>query len=166
MTLPILNIIAQAILFILPAYFANASPVVIGKLTKGKWPIDFGKKFFDNRPIFGPGKTWPGLFAGISVGTFVALLQHRPLIVGFLLALGALLGDLTKSFFKRRLGIESGKPWPIADQLDFTIGALLLVSIVEKPSLEITATILILTPLIHLCANIIAYLLKLKKEWY
>jgi CDP-diglyceride synthetase len=37
--------------FILPAYAANASPVVFG----GGKPIDGGRKFFDGRPIFG---TW------------------------------------------------------------------------------------------------------------
>ena len=83
-----------------------------------------------------------------------------------MLSLGALLGDLVKSFFKRRLKIARGESWPIADQLDFVIGALLLTSIVEIPSLGIIVLVIILTPPIHLFGNVLNYLFKLKKEWY
>jgi CDP-2,3-bis-(O-geranylgeranyl)-sn-glycerol synthase len=101
----------------------------------------------------------------LIIGTTVGALQGV-LLIGFLLSLGALLGDLVKSFFKRRLKVARGKSLPIADQLDFVIGALLLVSIVQVPSLATIIIVLILTPLIHLGANTIAYWLKLKKEWY
>ncbi len=161
----ILDLVAQALWFILPAYFANGTPVLISKVFRGKFPIDFGKKMNDGEPVFGPGKTWPGFIIAIMIGTLVGFLQHR-FMVGFLLSLGALLGDLVKSFFKRRLKIARGKSWPIADQLDFVIGALLLVSVVEVPSLPIVIIVLVLTPLIHLVTNAVAYLLKLKKEWY
>jgi CDP-2,3-bis-(O-geranylgeranyl)-sn-glycerol synthase len=162
----ILNLILSALWFILPAYFANASALLFGKVFfKGKWPIDFNKKFFDNQPILGSGKTWPGFFGGLFVGTVVGVLQGS-LLIGFLLSLGALLGDFVKSFFKRRLKIARGRPWPPADQLDFVIGALLLVSIVQVPNWKIIITLLVITPLIHLSANVIAFLLKLKKEWY
>lgn len=161
----ILSLVITAIWFILPAYFANATPVIFGKIFKGRFPIDFNKKFTDKQPILGPGKTWPGFFGGLIIGTTVGALQGV-LLIGFLLSLGALLGDLVKSFFKRRLKVARGKSLPIADQLDFVIGALLLVSIVQVPSLATIIIVLILTPLIHLGANTIAYLLKLKKEWY
>ena len=36
---------------------------------------------------------------------------------------GALSGDIVKSFFKRRLGFDRGAMLPIADQLDFVAGA-------------------------------------------
>jgi CDP-2,3-bis-(O-geranylgeranyl)-sn-glycerol synthase len=161
----LLNLVITAIWFILPAYFANATPVIFGKIFRGKWPIDFNKKFPDNQPILGHGKTWPGFFGGLIIGTAVGFLQGY-LLIGFLLSLGALLGDLIKSFFKRRLKVARGKSLPLADQLDFVIGALLLVSIVQMPSLATVIILLIITPLIHLGANTTAYLLKLKKEWY
>ena len=160
----ILDLIVQAILFILPAYFANSSPVLIGKLTKGKFPIDAGKKW-KGQPLLGTGKTWPGFLGGLLIGTFVGGLQGA-LVAGFLLSLGALTGDLVKSFFKRRMKIQRGKSWPLIDQWDFLIGALLFVSLVVRPSLETVVILLIITPLIHLGANTVAYLLKLKKEWY
>lgn len=159
------DLVVQALWFILPAYFANGIPVLIGKFFKGKWPIDLGKKMKDGQPIFGPGKTWPGFLIAVGVGTLIGLLQSRP-FAGFLLAFGALSGDLVKSFFKRRLNMARGKSWPIADQLDFVIGALLFVSIVEMPSVQTIIIVLILTPLVHLATNVAAYALKLKKEWY
>jgi CDP-2,3-bis-(O-geranylgeranyl)-sn-glycerol synthase len=163
MTIP--DLIVQAIWFILPAYFANSTPVLISKVFRGKFPIDFGRKMKDGEPVFGPGKTWPGFVIAIMIGALVGFLQHR-FAAGFLLSLGALSGDLVKSFFKRRLKIARGKSWPVADQLDFVVGALLLVSIVETPNLPVIIIVLVLTPLIHLTANVVAYLLKLKKEWY
>jgi CDP-2,3-bis-(O-geranylgeranyl)-sn-glycerol synthase len=160
----ILNLIIAAIWFILPAYFANSSPIIFGKIFKGKFPIDFNKKW-NKKPILGKGKTWPGFFGGILVGTFIGILQGR-FLAGLLLSIGALVGDLVKSLIKRRLNIASGKPWPIIDQLDFIIGALLFVSIVELPSIEIVVIVLVLTPVFHVATNTIAYLLKIKKVWY
>jgi CDP-2,3-bis-(O-geranylgeranyl)-sn-glycerol synthase len=160
----ILNLIIAAIWFILPAYFANSSPVIFGKIFKGKFPIDFNKKW-NKKPILGKGKTWPGFFGGILIGTLIGVLQGR-FLAGLLLSIGALVGDLVKSLVKRRLNIASGKPWPIIDQLDFIIGALLFVSIVELPSIATIIIVLVLTPVFHVATNTIAYLLKIKKVWY
>ncbi len=49
-----------SLLFIVPAYLANAGMVLIG----GGKPVDGGKNFIDGRRILGPGKTWKGLIRG------------------------------------------------------------------------------------------------------
>lgn len=85
-------------------------------------------------------------------------------IKGFLLSTGALVGDLIGSFIKRRLKMERGKPAPGLDQLDFVVGAILLSSIFYVPPIEILMAALILTPAVHLVANIVGYILSLKKE--
>lgn len=157
-------LILTAIWFIFPAYCANGAPVIFGKIFKGKYPMDFGKKL-KGKPILGSHKTWPGFIGGILVGTLVGFLQGRPL-AGLLLGIGALTGDAVKSFAKRQIGVRPGKSWPGADQLDFVIGALLFVSIVEMPTWQIAIIVLVLTPVIHLVANFMAYLLKLKKTKY
>ena len=150
----------QASWFILPAYFANASPVIAYKLL-GKYnlPIDFGRK------IFGPGKTWGGLLFGILIGTLVGFLQGN-LQLGILLSLGAHTGDLVGSLIKRRLGFERGNAFPGMDQLGFLAFAILFAYPIAKPSLVQILILLILTPAIHVGANVVAFLLKLKKEWY
>ncbi|WXG40634.1 MAG: CDP-2,3-bis-(O-geranylgeranyl)-sn-glycerol synthase [Candidatus Freyarchaeum deiterrae] len=83
---------------------------------------------------------------------------------GFLLSFGALIGDLIGSFIKRRLNLERGRPAPPLDQLDFIIGALLFSFIDFIPPIEIIIVLVVLTPIIHLAANIIGYKLRLKKE--
>jgi len=165
----ILNTIASAIWFILPAYFANAAPVVLG----GGPPVDMGKKFLDGRRIFGDGKTTHGFVGGLIVGTIVGLLQGiaeaplgEHLLLGFLLALGALLGDLASSFIKRRLSIERGGAAPGLDQLGFVVVALILASPVKLPTWQTIAVILIITPPIHLATNFVGHKLGLKSRPY
>ena len=165
----LLQILGSALWFILPAYVANATPIVLG----GGRPIDAGKKFTDGRSIFGAGKTVQGFIAGLAAGTFVGLLQgiaagtlSRYLALGFLLALGALLGDLLGSFIKRRLGIKRGGLAPGLDQLSFVVVALLAASPLALPSWEIVLTIIIITLPIHLATNFGGYKLGLKSKPY
>src|SRR3989344_3962904 len=95
--------IENLIAFVLPAYFANAAPVI----ARGTTVVDFGRNFADGRRLFGDGKTYKGLFAGIIVGPFVAVLLalssdaflpgldfRTKVTVGFLLSIGTMAGDL------------------------------------------------------------------------
>ncbi|RLG70583.1 MAG: CDP-2,3-bis-(O-geranylgeranyl)-sn-glycerol synthase, partial [Methanobacteriota archaeon] len=124
-----MELLIETLRFIAPAYVANPVPVLLG----GGTPVDLGHNFWDGKRIFGDGKTWRGLVAGITAGTIVGFVQGR-LLPGFLLGLGAMGGDLAGSFVKRRLGVARGSPTPGVDQLDFLVGALLLVSLVEPPT--------------------------------
>ena len=169
-----IEIIAEAIWLILPAYIANSSAVIVG----GGKPIDFGKKW-KGRPIFGEGKTWRGLVGGIFFGSIAGIIQNRiwnvfgngfsSIEVILALSAGALLGDIVKSFFKRRMNISRGKPLPIIDQIDFLIGAFILAFILNKEwflahfTLYHILFLLLFTPALHIVTNIIAYLLGLKK---
>ncbi len=170
MSITVMDIV-YALYFIFPAYCANAIPVIFG----GGRPIDDGRTFLDGKPIFGAHKTFRGFFAGLLIGTLVGALQsvigesssmplfEYPLLLGFTTSLGALLGDLLESFIKRRLNLSPGAPFPVVDQLDFVIGALLFSLIVSPPSLTTALLIIIMTPPIHLLTNFMAYLLGVKK---
>jgi CDP-2,3-bis-(O-geranylgeranyl)-sn-glycerol synthase len=165
----LLQILGSALWFILPAYVANAAPVVLG----GGGPIDGGRKFIDGLPIFGAGKTVRGFVAGLAAGTIVGLIQgiianslQFYFSLGFLLALGALLGDLLGSFIKRRLGIKRGSTAPVLDQLSFAIVAMLTASLITPLSWGIILTIIIITPPIHLATNFGGYKLGLKSRPY
>lgn len=153
------EVLYDALYLIFPAYCANAAPVIFG----GGYPIDAGKNFLDGRPILGPGKTFRGFIMGLVVGTFVGFLQKR-VILGFLMSLGALLGDLVKSFVKRRLNKPPGSLFPLADQLDFVIGALLFSLLVSPPPLDVALITMVITPPIHLLTNFLAYIFGMKKE--
>jgi len=162
----ITKLIVNAIIFILPAYCANATPVLAG----GGLPIDFGKRFIDGKAIFGKNKTFRGFLFGLLVGTCVGLVESAilkyPPIFGFLLSLGALFGDLAGAFLKRRLGIAPGNLLPVIDQVDFVVGALIF-SLLLFPSLltwELALAVLLITPPIHLLTNFAAYKFRLKSN--
>ncbi|MCW3981593.1 MAG: CDP-2,3-bis-(O-geranylgeranyl)-sn-glycerol synthase [Candidatus Bathyarchaeota archaeon] len=162
-----LNLIAESLIFIFPAYSANAVPVIFG----GGRPLDSGKTFKDKRPIFGAHKTLRGFIAGLSVGTLVGfaeslILENYSPFLGFFLSLGALFGDLVGAFIKRRMGFSPGALFPIVDQVDFVLVALLFSLPVSPPSPLMVLVILIFTIPIHLLTNLLAYLTRIKnKPW-
>ncbi len=175
MPITIIIDIINALYFIFPAYCANAAPVIFG----GGAPIDAGRKFLDGKPILGSHKTFRGFFVGLAVGIFVGFVQfvlfqsssflqqlllfQSTILLGFMLSLGALIGDLIESFFKRRLGLHPGSSLPIADQLDFVVVALLFSLPVSPPPLLIVLIIIVITPPIHLLTNFLGNLLRKKK---
>ncbi len=155
--------------YLLPLYVANATPI----LFHGTIPVDLGKKFKSER-ILGKGKTILGALCGVLGGAVIGILfltfvpqlltvipQYPVLMI--LLSIGAILGDMTKSFLKRRKKIKSGGKWFLVDQLDFIIGGLIIGSIVRIPELGIIIFLLVVTVFIHMATNIIAFKLKLKK---
>lgn len=135
--------------------------------------MDFGRNFIDGKPLFGSHKTFRGFFSGLLIGTLVGIAQSNvnvpifetpPILLGFVLSLGGLTGDLIHSFVKRRLNLPPGASFPVADQMDFVIGALLFSLLIFPPLPEIALIILVVTPPIHLLTNYVAYRLGMKKE--
>ena len=173
----------------MPAYLANT----FAALTGGKYPIDQGKMHSDGNRILGDGKTWSGLIGGTLGGMLIGYLQinygnyfidklanssnydfwgEHSLIIIFLLAFGALLGDMTASFFKRRSKLNRGDKSPILDMFDFIGMALFLTLIFDFEWLKSWIlegyapifTLLIATPILHRGVNIIGYKLGVKNE--
>jgi CDP-2,3-bis-(O-geranylgeranyl)-sn-glycerol synthase len=168
----ILLLIAQALIFIFPAYCANGTPVLAGGGTR----MDFGRNFIDGKRVFGNNKTFRGFFFGWAVGFGVGLVEglifgfdQYPVLFSVLIPLGALLGDLTGAFIKRRLNIAPGGLLPVVDQIDFVVGAVVFalpLSLISWQGLswEVAVVVLLITPPIHLFTNFLAYKLKLKKN--
>lgn len=153
-------------MFIGPSYVANAAPLLFG----GGSPLDGGRNFVDGKRVFGSHKTVRGLAAGIMAGTILGLVEStvdgRLMFGGFMIALGAVLGDLLGAFVKRRLGIKPGGPFPVLDQLDFVFGGLLFGSSFFPLSLAAVVIVVLVTPPIHLGTNYGAYLLGIKKTYW
>lgn len=168
--------ILQILLFILPAYVANSTPVIFG----GGLPVDFKMKFRGGGRILGDGKTWRGLLAGICFGSLTGLLEAQLcysavippslcmnfIALGFALSTGTMLGDLAGSFIKRRMGIKRGHPSIILDQLSFLLFAMLL-SLPYMPdgllAVDSIVILVALTYLLHVLSNIVANRLGLKR---
>ncbi len=167
-------LILQSLYFFLPAYFANMAPELFKWVPAGAKPIHQKK--------FGDHKTWRGLVVAVVLGTIIFLLQqwlyqfdlfYKISLIdyngfsfwfGSLLGLGAILGDLVKSYYKRKEGIKPGESWKPWDQLDFVIGGLLGSLFFYVPPASVVAILLIISPLLHITVNHIAYWLRIRKS--
>ncbi len=160
------------LIFLIPSYIANSSPVVLG----GGEPLDLGRKLGDGQRIFGDGKTIRGFVGGVLSGTvsggIVAIFYHLPFftdpqtqfIAGFLLAFGTLFGDAVGSFIKRRSKTAPGRPF-ILDSVSFIFFALLFAYPFTSGTLYALPNLmffLLLTLIIHPLTNALANKLGLK----
>jgi CDP-2,3-bis-(O-geranylgeranyl)-sn-glycerol synthase len=179
MVFTIFNLV-EAIWLIIPAFAANGLTPIIG-LRKGNHPIDGGRSLGGSR-LFGDGKSWEGLLFGTIIGILIAgvemlaypylpwelsevtltIVPMTPLL-GLALGLGAMLGDVAGSFIKRRLNRPRGSPVPLLDQLDFLVGSLLMAALVVTIKIEWFLLLAVLTPVLHLVANVIGFRLGIKK---
>ena len=174
--------VAVAVWAMLPAYVPNNAAVLAG----GGRPIDAGRTLGDSR-LLGDGKTWRGTAVGTVVGAALAVglnalrptavdalgvsaLPEFPTAATLTLAFGAMLGDITASFLKRRTGRQRGAAFPVVDQLDFVVVALALTAAAapawfgETFTVPVLVAVVVLTPALHLLTNGIAYALGLKDE--
>lgn len=170
----------KALWLLFPIYAANIFP----PLAKGKHPIDMGKSLGDGYRILGDGKTIEGTLYGITMGTFYGgvewylspifngyanlfgvQLPTMNLLVGFMLALGAMAGDLIGSFIKRRMGLQRGASAPfLLDKINFLIIAIIFTFLLTEYTIGMIVIMLLITPIIHKLTNILGYFLKFKKE--
>jgi CDP-2,3-bis-(O-geranylgeranyl)-sn-glycerol synthase len=174
----VLTVLAAAWIM-LPAWLPNPTAVLFG----GGRPVDGGRLLRDGYRLLGDGKTWRGFFGGVLCGLGCGAVQiaaqslpalaplpaHTYLsVIG--LSFGALLGDMGKSFFKRRLGKDRGASWPLVDQLDLVVGAFLVLALLDPTWIVTTITlpiliiIVILTLLLHRIVNIIGFAAGVKEE--
>ena len=177
----VIETIVVAFWAMLPAYVPNNAAVLFG----GGRPIDGGRTWGDSR-LLGDGKTWRGTAGGTAAGVALALalnairpaaadalaasLPEFPVIAAVTLAAGAMAGDITASFIKRRSGRERGAAFPGLDQLDFVVGALVPTAVLVPSWFggtftgPVLAVVLVLTPVLHVGTNVLAYYLGLKDE--
>ena len=169
------SLVATAFWAMLPAYVPNNAAVLAG----GGRPIDGGREWRGAR-VLGDGKTWRGTAVGTAAGVALALVLNAAVdpagaaigvdFPAFDLAFGAMCGDIGASFLKRRSGRERGAAFPGLDQLDFVIGALVAVFLVAPGwatavfTLPVLAVVLVMTPVLHVGTNVIAYAIGVKNE--
>jgi len=166
-----LDTILQSLYFFLPAYVANMTPVFLKKVHFLAIPI--------SEKRLGKNKTWRGVIGATLVGgiifylqkllylqgfTSIALIDYADfsLALGFLLGAGAIVGDMIKSYYKRKAGIVPGKAWIPFDQLDFVIGALTLGFAIYVPPASVMLTLMLLSPLLHIATNHLGYWLGIR----
>jgi CDP-2,3-bis-(O-geranylgeranyl)-sn-glycerol synthase len=149
-----------------PAYLANMAPPFVRYWRGWNRPV--------NQALFGAHKTWMGFGLGVGAAVLTAGLQAavdwpgaiadygRWLTLGLLFGTGAMVGDLLKSFFKRRVGIEPGRPWVPFDQCDFVLGALVFTGRRAELSAWDVVLIVGLSALGHVVVNHAGYWLGVR----
>jgi len=165
-------LLLQSLYFFLPAYFANMSPVLLRWLPLG-FPVQ--------EKLFGPNKTWRGLTVAPLIAGLIFFLQKLlyahgftklalidyadfSLTLGFAMGFGAILGDLVKSYYKRKERVKPGERWFPWDQLDFVVGGLIGSFLVYVPPVEVAVILLIVSPILHIVTNHLGYWLRIRES--
>ncbi len=169
----LIALILKSLYLFLPAYFANMTPVLF------RWIPVLDKPVHEK--LFGKNKTWRGLLVATLFGGFIFFLQKWlyvqgfdqlaiidysdfSVFYGFLLGAGAILGELVKSYLKRGYEVAPGERWFPWDQLDFVIGGLIFSLFLYVPPAEVVLILLLVSPLLHIAVNHVAYWLGIRKE--
>lgn len=169
-----LALFGKLVWFFLPVGFANMAPVFFRHGLAGL-----------AKPIhvhwFGAHKTWRGLFVATIMGGVIFMVQYSlaslwpvfqnispyryetfPIWFGFMFGGAAILGDLIKSYVKRRFHVVAGAPWFPFDQIDFLLGGLLALMVFITIPLSHWVIVLGAGIIIHVLTNQLGYRLKLK----
>jgi CDP-2,3-bis-(O-geranylgeranyl)-sn-glycerol synthase len=167
-------LILEVIYFLLPVYFSNMGAVASAKIWRDwKTPVIPDRITFRGKPIIGKNKTWRGLIAGTLLGVLVYLIQARittgleiydysSITLGFLLAFGAVFGDMVESFVKRQMNITPGAKFIPWDQIDHPLMGMLLALFVVDLSWMFFLTGLAITFFLHVLINFISYGIKMR----
>ena len=117
----------QLLLLIL---IANGTPVIAAAACGawGAWPLDGGRVLADGRRWLGEAKTWRGVALAPLATGLGAVLLGWPAMVGVIIGVAAMLGDLLSSFIKRRLGVPASGMALGLDQIPEALLPLLVVA--------------------------------------
>ena len=158
--------IVQLAYLMLPIYLANMAAPFARHWRGWNYPI--------SRRWLGSHKTVVGFALGVATAVVVTFVQSRVrwsgslisyeqwLLLGLSCGIGALGGDSIKSLIKRRLGIPPGQSWIPADQLDFIVGGLLILSFWARLSWLDVVSILALSFVGDVIVNQVAYYLRIR----
>ena len=118
----------QTKLFLL-ILIANGAPIVGWYLLREKLnrPLDGGHCLPDGKPIFGESKTVRGIIFSLALTAIAAPFLGILPTIGLVIAFFAMLGDISTSFIKRRLGMPSSSMALGFDQIPEALFPLLAV---------------------------------------
>jgi CDP-diglyceride synthetase len=166
---------------VLGGALAHAPVLTFDLLKPLKRPLDGGARFRGRR-LFGDNKTWRGaivIVLGVLAATLLLslwdwwwddqlprdLTEHGPLLYGFLLGLGVVVGELPNSFLKRQMGIQPGTQrrslggvlLSIYDQADFVLVVWLFLLPIWAMAAWQAAFVFVVVAVVHLAVNVVAH---------
>lgn len=167
---------------LLPAACANMAPVFAKKIPFLVYPVD-GGIIIRGRRLLGDNKTLRGVVAAVIFAVIIAFIQYvldnigfvtAPydgsffffLLFGFLLGLGAMVGDLVASILKRQLDFKPGERFLVLDQIDWVLGALVFIMPLVALPFSIVVVSCALFFILHILVKHIGYWLGLEKSMW
>ncbi len=176
----VLHYLAQCVWYLLPMGVANIAPVLMrNRVQFLAIPVD---QLVGKRGFFGSHKTVRGIVFAVVFGAIAFWWQQlvsalpwasnlgffeypkMSLWFGVLAGFGAIMGDLFRSAFKRRLHIQPGGRFVPWDQLDYLFGGMLLTVPFFQPTFGVALTTLAVGFLLHVAVSRIGYLLGMKRD--
>jgi len=147
---------------------ANGAPIVIRVLLSNRFGavVDFGYKLPDKQPIFGKSKTWRGIFAALITTSATAWLLGYSPDTGLLVAIYAVLGDLTSSFIKRRLGKPPSSMAPLLDQIPESLFPALMMMQTFKLDISAIIQLVLIFIIIELLLSHVLYKWGVRRHPY
>ncbi|HIJ78156.1 MAG: metallophosphoesterase family protein [Desulfobulbaceae bacterium] len=133
-------------------FWGNFLPPIAAMLLEDRFnrPLDNGRTFFDNKPLFGPHKTMRGIIACLVGGTAAFPLLGLPWQTAATAAAWLMAGDLLSSFIKRRLSLESGDSVCGLDQFfEGLFPGLYLAHHLNLPFWQLAGALIIFVPVAH-----------------
>lgn len=159
----------ESIYLLIVSGVANMAPPLAAKLwPRWNFPVDAGCTYKGKR-ILGDHKTIRGLVSGVIAGQLCYLIIISFFSIstdwywGGVASVAGLSGDMVKSFFKRQIGIKSGRSWFPWDQIDWIIGTLPVIWIAVEFNLALSLTLVGAGLLLHLLVKAIGYLMKVNQ---
>jgi CDP-2,3-bis-(O-geranylgeranyl)-sn-glycerol synthase len=110
---------AELLQLLLLIIIANGAPIITRQWLNDRfsYAVDLNHELADNNRIFGPSKTWRGIASSLLVTPAVAVLLGYSVETGLMVAVYAVIGDLSSSFIKRRLSMRASSMAPLLDQI-------------------------------------------------
>ncbi|HYF25073.1 MAG TPA: CDP-archaeol synthase [Baekduia sp.] len=182
----------EAILVFLPVLGAPLLHAPVLRFDLLPWlkrPLDGGATWRGRR-LFGANKTWRGalcMVLGVLLATLLLeaawpawweelpadLRDAGPAVVGTLVGLGIVLGELPNSFLKRQLDVAPGSQasggtrvgLTVLDQGDLVLGVWVALLPVFVMPLAAVAVAFVAVSLVHLVINVIGYAIGARETW-
>lgn len=100
-------------------WLINFTPPLLAHFLENKWndPLDGGRLFSDGKRLLGDHKTIRGCLGAVAMGMLLGIIFGFPWWVGLLTGSLSMLGDLSSSFIKRRMGMLCGNVCAGLDQI-------------------------------------------------
>lgn len=146
----------------------NGAPILLAKLAGKRfdYPIDCNRLFFDERPILGASKTFRGLIAALTISILIGSILALPLLTSLLFGALSMVGDMTSSFIKRRLGLRSSAMALGLDQIPESLFPLVGCQVLLGINAEQIFSIVLAFFFIELILSRILFWLKIRKTPY